>query len=87
LQNVSVQPKPSPDYPNDWCAYHQRVELITDETYRACFECWHAFTEEELINETAKRYEEMAIDAGVTRMVSPTDANKINACPLCTHDF
>jgi len=65
--------------PDDWCEYHRRVEPITDDTYKICGECWHAFTKDELLTESRKH--------GNFRDINFRDINKIYSCPLCAHDF
>ena len=81
--------EPAPGVPiHEWCFIHLRREPFLSGDYRACGECYHVFrTAEELIIETAERYAEMATDAGIGRVVPPTDAASIYVCPLCTHDF
>ena len=67
------------DVKHDWfCAFHERIEIPRDESlvYVRCGECWHAFTEADLVRLDAEHRDGQRLLA-----------QQIFCCPLCIHDL
>jgi hypothetical protein len=67
------------DVNHEWfCAYHMRIEIPRDveRIYIRCGECWHAFTEADLVRLDSEH-------RGGKRLL----ANEIHVCPVCAHDL
>jgi hypothetical protein len=65
---------------DETCYIHGVKEPVTPETYRVCFECNHAYTKQELLDEHNK----ILARLGGEREIF---ANRVVTCPLCVHDF
>lgn len=73
------EPEPEPERNmDDWCAWHNRPEPLTENDFRLCGECLHVWrTRDEFLADV----EAACREAGV-----PMDPD-LPFCPLCTHDW
>lgn len=96
---VTVAPAWARDHPANRC-YHHGYEPLTEETYRVCLECGHAFEAQELLDahnaivaelRTANEYSPGPApgfdDPARDDAPVETDPAAVRVCPLCTHDF
>ena len=58
------------------CFFHDRVEDVTDSTYRVCGECHHVFP-------TRKDF----VNAFRSEFPGPPVPVHFGVCPLCAHDL
>lgn len=69
---------------DDTCAFHLRDEPITEDTFKVCGECWHAFqTEDEFRNAVADAMFECGLGLYAATMLEENST----CCPFCSHDF
>jgi hypothetical protein len=87
IPNIEIH-KPSDTCYAMHCTFHDVDEPITEDTYRVCGECGHAFeTDVRLIVETNKTNAAMEKAVPGAELPRHVTADDINHCPFCYHDF
>lgn len=83
----------------DLCAFHNTNEPITDETFKVCGECLHAWQTEvdflddcnaaaSLMNEGDRQWGKLWLNDPFRQFIhSEQTVAESGICPLCTHNF
>lgn len=87
---TTVQHEESNHCVGNHCYAHMVDELVTDDTYRVCFECSHVYYTPKDLEEAYHRASMQMIESdpeAYAEVVTSLPAEKISFCQACMHDF